>query len=175
MKRKALALIIAASMGMTACSTSWVTEALNITAVVAPAAINVLTLVAAFQGVPVNVQKTATITQDIANVSKLLTDYKNSSALAAPTVLGQLNSGLAVTQSDLSTILSTAKVSDPTTQLKVNALVTFILAEVQSVASLIPENTQPKTARVIIPLTSKQFKKSFNAIMIGANPTLVLK
>ena len=155
-----------------ACSTTWVTEAVNILKVVAPAAINVLTLVAAFEGKPVDAQKSATIVNDVNAAITELQNYAAASAAAQPGLLAQLNAALAQTQTDLSSILADVHVSNPTKVAQINALVTFVISEVAAVQSLLPN--APVTARKV-PVDAKHFKRQYNAIMKDADPALVLK
>jgi len=155
-----------------ACSTTWVTEAVNILKVVAPAAINVLTLVAAFEGKPVDAQKSATIVNDVNAAITELQNYAAASAAAQPGLLSQLNAALAQTQTDLASILADVHVSNPTKVAQINALVTFVISEVAAVQSLLPN--APVTARKI-PVDAKHFKRQYNSLMKDADPALVLK
>lgn len=173
MKRKALSVVLAASVILTACSTSWMTEALNILKVAAPAAVNVLTLISVFADRPVNLEETAKLKTDFANAEGFLTDLQTASASATPGVEGQLNAALSTILGDLSNIFSTAQISDSKKQAEITAAVSLIVSEISAVESFIPQ-AGPKTAKQVIPLDSKHFKKAFNGI-ISDHPELAVK
>ena len=178
MIRKAvLPFVLAVTLATVACSTTWVAEAVNILKVVAPAAVNILTLVAAFEGTPVDVQKSQTITNDVNAALKYLQDYSAASAAAGPGVLAQLDGALSATQNDLSSILATLHVVDKAHAAQIQALVTFVISEVAQVQSLIPPppSTVIPIARRTIPLSARKFKSSFNAMIKPADASLVLK
>lgn len=157
---------------MVACSTSWVTEAVNILKVVTPAAVNILTLVAALEGKPINAQQVMTVTNDINAAITELQSYTSASVAAQPGVLAQLNAALATTQKDLGAILTDLRISDPVKVAQVTALVTFVISEVAAVQSLLPG---APVAAQRLPVSAKQFRNGFNAIMKSTAPALAIK
>lgn len=173
MKTLKSTLAITLIAAMVACSTSWVTEAVNILKVVAPAAINVLALVAAFEGTPINAQKEMTITNDVNAAITELQNYSAASVAAQPGIVTQLNAALTQTQTDLSSILTDLHISDKTKVAQITALVTFVISEVAAVESLLPP-AKPVTARKL-PVSAKNFKKSFNALMKSTDPAFVIQ
>ena len=172
MKALKSAIAIALIAVTVACSTTWVTEAVNILKVAAPAAVNILTLIAAFEGRPVDARKSAIIINDFNAAITELQNYASASASAQPGLLAQLDAALVTTQNDLASILVDVHVSNPTKVAQINALVSFVISEVAAVQSLLPN--APVTARKI-PVDSKHFKRGYNAIMKDADPALVLK
>lgn len=174
MKTKVTSSILALTLFLVACSTSWVTQALNILAVVTPAAVNVLTLISAFSGNPVNQSAVATITNDVNVVTQLVKDYANASTAAQPAALAQLNAALAVTQKDLGSFLDVSGVKDVKKRAEVQAVVTFVIAEVAAVQAILPN--APVTFRgQEKPLSAKQFRKNFNVLVAPLDPALELR
>jgi hypothetical protein len=173
-RKQSLAVILSLTLALAACSTNWVTEATNILAVVTPAAVNVLTLISAFSGRPVNQSAAMTITNDVNVAITLIKDYAAASDATKPGVATQLNAALAVTQRDLSIFLSTAGIKDQKKIAEVQAIISFVVSEVAAVQSLIPTATAPPTARKL-PISARQFKRNFNSLVQPLNPSLVLK
>jgi len=171
-----LACIFAVVMFATACSTSWVTEAIAITNAILPVAVNVIQLVTALQGTATSsndaalAQKWANIvTSDLATLKTLLDQYNAASASAKPGILNQIEAALGVTQSDLGTLLPALHISNPQTVAKITAIVGLVSAEIQSIAALV-QAAQGKTSAwhrlsAPRPMTAKEFKSAYKTLV----------
>lgn len=70
-------------------------------------------------------------------VTKIYNDWKAASAAAAPSVIGQLEAGLATLKQDALTILQGAHVKDPAHQNAIDNLINSVLAEIAQVIGLV--------------------------------------
>ena len=164
-----------------ACNTSWISQATSIIAVLEPAAVNIITLVAALQGHTVSAADLNTITAatneanaDFKLIGDLLAQY--NSANAASTI-DKINVALNDAKTHLSGILTALHISDPATIAKISAVIGVVIAEIQSLAALIPVvkgQTTMKAAHVPYPLDAHQFKAAFNAVMTAPTPNLAV-
>lgn len=198
--RALAALVLCATMILTACSTAWITEAEEIVAALIPAAANLITLIEALQGNGVStqdlqvMQSASTQAQtDLQLINALVTQYQQATDTATQaSLLTQIQTAITTVQSNLSGLLPALHITDPATQAKVTAVIGLILAEVQSLEAIIPvvqpvvqpavasstvaakANTKPKTTKVKPPLSASQFRASYNAIMTAktGNATL---
>jgi len=174
LNKSILAGVLAVTMFATACSTSWVSEAIAITNALLPVAVNVIQLVTAMQGSGTSstdlalAQKWATtISADLTLVQTLLNQYNTAAAADKPGFLNRLNDALQVVSSDLGTLLPALHIANPQTQAKVSAIVGLVVAEVQSIEALVAA-AQGKTAIVRSaprPLTAKGFKAAYKEVM----------
>jgi hypothetical protein len=189
--RALAALVLCATMILTACSTAWITEAEDIVAALIPAAANLLTLIEALQGNGVStqdlqvVQSASTQAQtDLQLINTLVTQYQQATdAATQASLLTQIQTAITTVQSNLGTLLPALHITDPATQAKVTAVIGLILSEVQSLEAILPA-VQPvvqpgatssaspakasaklKTTNVKPPLSASQFRASYNAIM----------
>ena len=177
LSRSILASILAVVMFATACSTSWVTEAIAITNAILPVAVNVIQLVTALQGTATSSSDTALaqkwanmVTADLSTLKMLLDQYNAAAASAKPGILGQIESALAVTQSDLGTLLPALHISNAQTVAKITAIVGLVSAEIQSIAALVQAARSTKTSgwhqlRVARPMTAKEFKVAYKTLV----------
>jgi hypothetical protein len=185
--RALAALVLCATMILTACSTAWITEAEEIVAALIPAAANLLTLIEALQGNGVSaqdlqaMQSASTQAQtDLQLINTLVTQYQQATdAATQATLLAQIQTAITTVQSNLSGLLPALHITDPATQAKVTAVIGLILSEVQSLEAILPAvqpavtsstpaakaNAKSKTAKVKPPLSASQFRASYNAIM----------
>lgn len=180
--RIVLALVLCGTMAFTACSTAWVSQAEQVIAVVLPAAVNILSLIAALKGTAVSTGDATTIenagaqvTADLQLISTLVSSYDTAEASAKPGILGQIQSALATANTNLASILPALHVSDPATVNKITAIVQLVQAELSSLVALIPLVNPTATPEMVKlaqrqaakapPLSAKDFAKSFNKVM----------
>ena len=194
--RALAALVLCATMILTACSTAWIAEAEEIVAALIPAAANLLTLIEALQGNGVStqdlqvMQSASTQAQaDLQLINTLVTQYQQATdAATQASLLAQIQTAITTVQSNLSGLLPALHITDPATQAKVTAVIGLILSEVQSLEAILPAvqpavslsasvaqaSAKTKTKRVKPPLSASQFRASYNAIMTAktGNATL---
>ncbi len=186
--RALAALVLCATMILTACSTAWITEAEEIVAALVPAAANLLTLIGALEGNGVStqdlqlVQSASTQAQtDLQLINTLVTQYQQATdAATQASLLTQIQTAITTVQGNLSALLPALHITDAATQAKVTAVIGLILSEVQSLEAIIPlvkqSPAQPstsvaqasaklKTQGAKAPLSASQFRASYNAIM----------
>lgn len=166
-----------------ACSTSWVQEAQSIVQLLIPAVEAALgILAAAGLGLPATVvqgvqswgaQAQGALTQ----VASLIQQYNSVEASAQPGVLIEIQNVLGVVTQNLNQLLPTIKVTNPSTQAKVEAVVQAIADEMTALVNLIPA-VQSATAsgasahdqlkRIVsdqhfaVLKSAKEFKEQFN-------------
>jgi hypothetical protein len=177
-----LALVLCATVILSACSTAWISQAEEIVAALIPAAANIVALVAALQGGNVSAQDLQAIqtagaqaTADLQLLQSLIAEYQKADAQAQPGILNQIQTAIETAQSNLSAILPTLHIKDAATQAKITAVVGVVLSEVQSLAAIVPlVNPQASGAMVHMaeqqatkqpPLTANEFVSSYNATM----------
>lgn len=186
MRRRPLlkGLVSVAVCGMmmcTACSTAWIGEAEQIVAALIPGIANLLTLVTALQGRDVPAGDLQTMQSagsqaeaDLELIKSLIAQYQKAEAAEQPGLLNQIQGEVSTVQSNLSEVLPALHIKDAATQEKLTAVVGVLLAEVESVAAILPRTSQasPRTARMLAsseqikaPLTAKEFIGSYNKTM----------
>jgi hypothetical protein len=180
--RALLALVLCATIMLSACSTAWISEAEQIVAALLPAAANILALVGAVQGGNISAQDLQAIqsagtqaTADLQLIQSLVAEYQKASAQAQPGILNQIQSAMNTAQSNLSAILPALHIKDAATQAKITAVIGVVLSEMQSLAAIVPlVNPQASAAAVEMakqqakkraPLTANEFVASYNATM----------
>jgi hypothetical protein len=171
-----LAVVLCCTIFMEGCSTAWIGEAEEIVAALIPAAANILTLVATLEGKGVSAGDLATIqsagTQagaDLQLIQSLMAAYEKADPSAQPGILHQIATAIGTVESNLTNLLPALHIKDATTQAKITAVVGIVLAEVQSLAGMIPlVKNQLSVVRgqwTDKPLTAKEFVESYNATM----------
>ena len=179
-----LAGLLGLSLVMTGCSSNWVDEAEQISAAMIPAAANLVTLVAALQGQSVSAQDLAMIQNagsqagaDLQLMRSLIAAYQKADAAAQPGVLNQIQSALNSARGNLQGLLPALHIKDAATQAKITAVVGILISEVQSLAAVVPlvqgsetvkispQGTQGSTGKPSLPLSAREFVKSYNAVM----------
>lgn len=179
--RDALALVLCLTITLAGCSTSWISEAEEIVAVLIPASSNIVALVAALQGKTISASDLATIqnagTQagaDLQLIQSLITAYQQADATAQPGILNQIESAIGAVQGLMQGLLPALHIKDATTQAKIAAVVGIVLSEVQSLGALVPiVKSQPLVAgaqlpaksSVKVPLSASEFVSSYNSTM----------
>ena|ERR1700679_2868636 len=128
-----LMVVLIAPMG---CSSAQFFSVLN---EVAPAALDILQIVALFSGKPVSQGAVAKIDADVAALEKLYTDFEAAKAAGTDTsvLLNDLNAGFSTLNADISSVLAIAQVSDPATQAKIEALILIVQSAVNIAEAII--------------------------------------
>lgn len=176
LSRSIFASILAVVMLATACSTSWVTEAIAITNAILPVAINIIQLTTALQGTATATGDTAlaqkwanTITTDLTTLQSLLNQCNAAAAGAKPGILEKIQGAIGVTQNDLGTLLPALHIANPQTVAKITSIVGLVSAELQSIEALVQAAQGNKTytwhrlsGR---PLTAKEFNAAYKKVV----------
>jgi hypothetical protein len=175
-----LAVVLCGTVMWTACSMAWIGEAEQIAAALIPAVTNIVALVAALQGNKVSdadlltIQNTsAEVEADLQLMESLMAAYQNADARLQPGLLNQIQAAIDSVQSSLSGLLAGLHIKDAATQAKVSAVIGLALAEVESLAAIVPlvnPNASAgmmaaRKARTRAPLTANEFVSSYNATM----------
>jgi hypothetical protein len=177
-----LALLLAAILLFTACSTSWISEAEQIVAVLVPAATNIVALAAALQGnsvSPADLQAIQNASSqagaDLQLIQSLITAYQKADASAQPGILNQIQAALSTVQSTLNGLLPALHIKDAATQAKITAVVGIVISEIDSLAAILPMVSSSASPQMTVeaakqskkqpPLTASQFAASYNATM----------
>lgn len=180
--RFGLALVLSVTIMLAGCSTAWIAQAEQIVAALIPAAANIVALVAALQGKNVSASDLRTIQNagsqagaDLQLVQSLITAYQKADEAAKPGILSQIQAALGAVKAELQGLLPALHIQDAATQAKVTAAVGIVLAEVQSLAAIVPLVSAPsptvaaqsaaRIGRPQIPLTASEFVSSFNSTL----------
>jgi hypothetical protein len=179
---KLLAVLVCGMLSWTACSTSWISEAEQIVAILIPATANLVTLAATVDGKSIS----AADLQEIQNVGKqagddlqlmqqLITQYETVDASAQPGLLNQIQVAAGTVQASLNGLLPALHIKDAATQAKISAVMGILLSEVQSLEAMVPvvKSTSSPAMRMMavrqapkqLPLTANEFVKSYNATL----------
>jgi len=189
--KAAVALLLCGMMMWTGCSTNWVGQAEQIVAALIPAAANIIALVAALEGKSVSAADLQMIQNagsqagaDLQLIESLIVAYQKADDTAKPGILNQIQSAINAVQANLQGLLPALHIRDAATQTKVTAMVGILLAEVQSLAAVVPlvnPNASPKMvaaakaqAKTRPPLSASEFVSSYNATLTAktGNPAL---
>jgi hypothetical protein len=179
-----LALVLCLTLTLSGCSTAWISQAEEIVAALIPAAANIVALVTALQSGNVSAQDLQSIqnagsqaTADLQLIQSLVTEYQKADAQAQPGILNQIQTAIGTAESNLSAILPALHIKDAATQAKITAVVGVVLAEVQSLAAIVPLVSASAAAPTLaaknaarvghprVPLTAGEFVASYNATM----------
>lgn len=182
--RAAVSVILAAAMVLSGCSSNWVTEAREIVAMLIPAATNMATLAATLQGTSVSSEEAALVesagkeaSADLQFIAAFLAAYEAADETGKEGILNEIQNVLAALQGNLQGVIVGLHVKDPAVQSKVAAVVGILLAEVQSLAAIVPvirgEATGsrahgaalPRPSIRKTPLRSGEFVKSYNSVL----------
>lgn len=182
-KRNILAVIALCGVAtLMACSTAWISEVEQIISVMIPGVVNLLTLVSTLQGRNISAEDLRAIQSagaqaqsDLELIESLIAQYQKANAAEEPGLLNQIQAGVSAVQSSLSGVLPAVHIKDAATEAKVTAVVGVLLAEVQSVAAMVPgvdSSGSPtsmtfagRRGQVGPPLNAKEFVDSYNATM----------
>ena len=143
--RIVLALLLGVTMIGSGCSTNWVQQGQEIIAVLMPAAANMVILVATLQGKEISAEDLALVQKagsevgaDLTLVQGLIGAYESADEKAKQRILNQIQSGIQAAQENLQGLMLSLHIKDESTQVKVRAIVGILLAEVQSLAAILP-------------------------------------
>src|SRR5450755_4319407 len=132
------------TMLLTACTTSWVTEAQNIITLLGPAITSALAILAAF-GVglsPAVATAVGAWSKDaitgLGQVKTMIDQYNAAAATAKPGILTEIQGVLTVIANNLTAILPTIKVTDASTQAKILAVIEAVASEMAALITLVP-------------------------------------
>lgn len=147
LSKMSLASILAFTLTLQACSTTWIAKFDTIIAAAAPALVNVLNIVAIAEGKPVDAVLEAKISTDTANLKIIAAQLAAASAATAPTFCAQTKAAVQVINDDAQVILQIVQVSSAAGT--TNALLVFEAADaiVLTITSLIPSCATPVAAR----------------------------
>jgi hypothetical protein len=166
MKKKYLVLALSLTMVGTACSTAWLSTLDSILAAAAPALINILEIVAAADGQPVNANLAAKINTDAADIKQLAASFAADGSTNACTTL---QNAVASYQADIQLVEQVAQVSDPATQTKIALLSDLVAGTVSAITAVIPSCQAPasvtKSMKVGPPLKLRTFVVTYNDIL----------
>jgi len=182
--RVGLALVLCVTMMLAACSTAWIGQAEEVVAALIPAATNIVALVAALEGKSVSAADLQTIQKagaqagaDLQLIQSLITAYQTAAETAKPGILNQIQTAIGAVQANLQGLLPALHIQDAATQAKITAVVGIVLAEVQSLAAIVPLVSGNAAAPTLaaksaarmghpqIPLTASEFVRSYNATL----------
>jgi len=159
---------------LSACTTTWTSEAQSIISIIEAAIPSLLAILAAFgvtlaPSVVSAVQSWATQAQlALTQVATLITQYETAAASAQPGILTQIETILTTVSNNLESILPTLHVTDPATQAKIVAVFTIVEDELVSLLELIPvikgEVTDHDAMKALIAKvkSAKEFKHDYN-------------
>ena len=179
--RVGLALVLCVTMMLAACSTEWIGQE-EVVAALIPAATNIVALVAALEGKSVSATDLQTIQKagtqagaDLQLIQSLITAYQTAAETAKPGILNQIQTAIGAVQANLQGLLPALHIQDAATQAKITAVVGIVLAEVQSLAAIVPlvsgnaatlATKSAATARhPRLRLTASEFVKSYNSTL----------
>ena len=164
-------LVVALSFAMfcTACSTAWLSTLDSILAAAAPALIDILQIVAADKGQPVDASLVAKINADAGIVRELAGDFAVASSAAAPGVCQQLKVAVGTYQNDQNLVLQLAQVSDSNTQSKVTLLADLVAGTVNAITAVIPscQNAAAPGMKTAPPYSVATFADHYNSILLS--------
>lgn len=164
------------------CTATWTQEAINIITLLGPAISSALAILSAFGlGLSPNVatavsQWSTSAISGLQQVKTLIEQYDAAQATAQPGILVEIQNALAAIVSNLSTILPTIKVTDPSTQAKILAVIEAVQSELAALVNLVPAIQGKVTAHedlkklVAAVKSPKEFKHEFNAAVDAFGP-----
>ena len=193
--RAGLAIVLCLTIGMSGCSSAWISQAEEIVAALIPAAGNIVTLVAALQGKGVSAADLTLIQNagsqagaDLQLIQSLIAAYEKADASAQPGILNQIENAIGAVQGNLQGLLPALHIQDAATQAKVTAVIGIVLSEVQSLAAIVPivraangtvesHNPQPvaKSAARVGQASSVKAALSASSFVASYNSTMAAK
>jgi hypothetical protein len=178
--KRLMVVMLCATLMWSACSTAWIGEAEQIVAVLLPAILNLVTLAGALEGTlsTADVQTVESTGEqaeaDLKLIQSLIAQYQNADAAERPGLLNQIQAALSAAQISLNGLLPALHITDADTQAKISAVIGVVLAEIQSLAELLPIVDPGASAGAVAiaanqikrpPLKAGQFVDSYNAVM----------
>jgi len=158
-----LPLVLAFSITLTACSSQWITIALQDLPVLTQMALNIATLAGTFS----RQQNTA----DLAVIQNISAQYKANPNAAT---LSKIQTGITGINQHLPALLESAHISNPLLSSRVTAAVNLILVTVNNFAALIPSSGQVRARKAIGPLPStSDLKRQWNQQVCAPDLSIV--
>lgn len=175
-----LAALLCVTLVLSGCSTTWISQAEQIVAILVPASVNIITLVSVLEGKGVSTYdinliaaRGKEVNSDLDLISSLLAQYQQADATAQAGILGKISTTASLVEANLSDLLVRLHISDPATQAKVTAVVALVNSEVQSLIAILPiVNAKATPAMIRLatrqaaktpPLTASQFVVAYNS------------
>ncbi len=168
--KKVLIVVLSFVMFCTACSTAWVSTLDSILAAAAPALIDILQIVAAANGKPVNADLAAKINTDATAIKTLAADFARVSSSSAPGVCQQLQAAVSAYQGDQQLVLQLAQVNDVNTQTKITLLTDLVAGTVNAITAVIPscQNADLRQGfKAAPPYSVSTFAEHYNSILVA--------
>lgn len=172
MKKKLLAVALVSLLVTVGCSTSWVTQALEIVSALTPAITNIVPLVAlADKNVSAaditTIQNYSTeASKALQTVGSLISQYNQAQTTAQQQdVLSKIESALMVAQQNMNSVLPQLHITDARSQAAVSAACAAAIAEIGSIAALLPALKAGRTAQAVAlakPLSAGKFRSRYN-------------
>ena len=150
---------------------TWLTDATNILPIAGGMLSGILALIGQLTGstVPTVIAgKVATIITDalkaIQDVESIVAEYKQN---PSPTLLGSIESGVKAAMDYINQLLTDTGITNPATQATVVKILNLFLTELTSLQTMLPalRATAGQTLTITVPMTSKQSKAAYNAIL----------
>ncbi len=177
-------LVLCGTLIWTSCSTAWINEVEQIVAVLIPATANIVSLVATLRGnvsaADLQIVESAgsQAGTDLQLMQSLIAQYRKADSAAQPGLLNQIQAAVVAVESTLNGLLPALHIKDAATQAKITAVVGILLAEVQSVAAIMPL-TKPNAVAEMKHVAATQIKKraplTANEFVISYNATMTAK
>jgi hypothetical protein len=170
--KKLLVAILAVAMFTVGCSTTWVTQALEIVAALTPAITNIVPLVAlADKNVnPTDISTIQNYSAQASNalqtVGSLINQY-NQAATAAQQqdVLSKIHTALLVAQQSLESVLPQLHISNPKSQAAIAVALGAAISEIGSIQAILPALKAGRTAEAVSlarPISANSFRSRYN-------------
>jgi hypothetical protein len=122
--------------------------------------------------------------KDLQLMQALIAQYQKADASAQPGLLNQIQSAMNGLQATLNEVLPALHITDAAAQAKITAVLGVLLAEVESMAAIVPLVDGGGSEAVIVitarqgnkqpPLTAREFRESYNATMTAKTGNLEL-
>lgn len=177
------AVILMATLTLSGCATNWVATARGIVEVLIPAATNLVTLVAAVQGKSVTSSEMALVqnagieaSADLQLIQAFLAAYEAADETGKKGILNEIQNVILALEGNLQGVIAGLHIKDAAVQSKVTAVAGILLAEVKSLAAIVPviqgQGTGSRgtvlpriSMRGKAPLSSREFVKSYNSVL----------
>lgn len=170
----ALALILALTVTVYGCSTSWIDVAIKDLPVVVQIVTSILSI-ADVSAVPQAQAAGNEANNDLLVLQKYVADYKAAEDSATKQkALNDIQSALAAANNNLNNLLAVVHIKDPNKQAAVAAGVAVAMSVLVSIQSLLPGGPTSAVKNVKL-ANAKEVKKQFNNAIGGAYPQAVLR
>ena len=167
-----IALILACALWLAGCSiATWIADANQIIPIAASMAAAILQLIGALGGTAISAAAMDTLNKvmtdiegGLKSISDMVAEYQ---ANPSTTLLAQIEEGTKAVIDNVGNFLANTGIEDAATQKKITAILQLILTEVTSFQSLLPvlKANPGDKFEIIVPMSTKQAKAAFNAIL----------